>query len=59
MYFMLDELLKLSLVDIAQPVEAGTAHDLLLKPLVETRAFLIANQHVDSVDPAEGVQKLL
>ena len=58
-YFMLNELLKLALVDIAQPIEAGTAHDFLLEPLVEAGAFLIANQHIDPVDPTEGVQKLL
>lgn len=50
--FVLDELLKLALVDGTETVETGTTHDFLLEAFKDTGALLPTNQYVDTVHAA-------
>jgi len=55
----LHELIELAFVDLAKPVEAGTADDFLLEALEQVGALFAPDQDVQFVDCAGRIQYLL
>ena len=56
--FIFDELIEFALVHCPQPVETGTAYDLFLEPLEQTRPFFAPDEDVELVDCADWVEEL-